>query len=164
MALIGLAFGMGFTFGPLIGAMFVSGDSGPSPMPGYVASGLSAFAFLWALVKLPESLRAGSTPAEHHWLQLSTLKDAIARPSIGMVLATMFMTDVYQGLAGIERGRVKYLRVMEAMNLNWDDTTVNGWNETNWTNFRGERTWVNNGDGEFYGIELTTSFAVTSQH
>jgi len=37
-------------------------------------------------------------------------------------LGTMFMTDVYQGLPGIERGRVKYLRVMEAMNLNWHDT------------------------------------------
>jgi hypothetical protein len=37
-------------------------------------------------------------------------------------LATMFMLDVYQGLPGIERGRVKHLRVMEAMNLNWEDT------------------------------------------
>jgi len=37
-------------------------------------------------------------------------------------LATMFISDVYQGLPGIERGRVKYLRVMEAMNLSWDDT------------------------------------------
>jgi hypothetical protein len=37
-------------------------------------------------------------------------------------LATMFMNDVYQGLPGIERGRVKYVRVMEAMNLNWYDT------------------------------------------
>jgi hypothetical protein len=37
-------------------------------------------------------------------------------------LATMFMNDVYQGLPGIERGRVKYIRVMEAMNLNWYDT------------------------------------------
>jgi hypothetical protein len=37
-------------------------------------------------------------------------------------LATMFLNDVYQGLPGIERGRVKYIRVMEAMNLNWYDT------------------------------------------
>jgi len=37
-------------------------------------------------------------------------------------LATMFMLDVYQGLKGIERGRVKYVRVMEAMNLSWHDT------------------------------------------
>ena len=35
---------------------------------------------------------------------------------------TMFMLDVYQGLTGIERGRVRYVRVMEAMNLSWYDT------------------------------------------
>jgi len=37
-------------------------------------------------------------------------------------LATVFMLDVYRGLTGIERGRVKYVRVMEAMNLSWYDT------------------------------------------
>jgi len=37
-------------------------------------------------------------------------------------LATLFVNDVYQGLPGIERGRVKYIRVMEAMNLGWHDT------------------------------------------
>jgi len=42
-------------------------------------------------------------------------------------LATMFLLDVYQGLEGIERGRVKYVRVMEAMNLNWYDQ----WRATN---------------------------------
>jgi len=37
-------------------------------------------------------------------------------------LATMFMADVYQGSPALDRGRVKYLRVMEAMNLGWHDT------------------------------------------
>ena len=37
-------------------------------------------------------------------------------------LATMFLADVYQGLTGVERGRVKYIRVMDALNLGWDDT------------------------------------------
>jgi len=36
-------------------------------------------------------------------------------------LATMFMLDVYQGLEGIKRGRVKFVRVMEAKNLPWYD-------------------------------------------
>ena len=36
-------------------------------------------------------------------------------------LATLFMLDVYQGLEGIERGRVKFVRVMEAKNLPWPD-------------------------------------------
>ena len=36
-------------------------------------------------------------------------------------LASLFMLDVYQGLPSIERGRVKYVRVMEAMNLEWHE-------------------------------------------
>ncbi len=38
-------------------------------------------------------------------------------------LATVFMQDVYKGMTGIERGRVKYLRVMEAIGINWNE----GW-------------------------------------
>ena len=34
--------------------------------------------------------------------------------------ATLFMLDVYQGLTGIERGRVKYLRVAEDLAKPWD--------------------------------------------
>jgi len=37
--------------------------------------------------------------------------------------ARLFMQDVYQGMRGIERGRVKYLRIMEAIGTSWDD----GW-------------------------------------
>ena len=40
--------------------------------------------------------------------------------------ATLFMQDVYEGMAGIERGRVKYVRVMEAIGLSWDDTYRSG--------------------------------------
>ena len=34
---------------------------------------------------------------------------------------TMFMQDVYEGMTGIERGRVKYLRVMAAMPWGWGE-------------------------------------------
>jgi len=34
--------------------------------------------------------------------------------------ATLFMQDVYEGMDGIERGRVKYVRVMEAIGISWD--------------------------------------------
>jgi len=46
-----------------------------------------------------------------------------ARESIARGLATIFMQDVQQGMTGISRGRVKYLRVMEAIGTSWDD----GW-------------------------------------
>jgi len=40
--------------------------------------------------------------------------------------ATLFMQDVYQGMTGIERGRVKYVRVMEVMPTTWDQGTGTG--------------------------------------
>jgi len=33
---------------------------------------------------------------------------------------TLFMQNVYRGMAGIERGRVKHLRIMEALAMPWD--------------------------------------------
>lgn len=94
MALIGAAFGIGFTFGPLIGAAFVSNETGDSlsPAPGYAAAVLSGLALLSAIFMLPESLKANSTPAHQHWLDFSSLRDAFSRPSIGMILGTMFLT------------------------------------------------------------------------
>lgn len=95
MALIGAAFGIGFTFGPLLGAAFVSADveGPPSPAPGYVAGALSAIALLSAIFVLPESLRPGATTAMRHgWLSLSQLAAAVARPKLGLILFAMFVT------------------------------------------------------------------------
>ena len=62
MALIGAAFALGFTVGPLIGAaaLLVGTTGDVSPWPGYFAAGLSGTALLLALWLLPES----KTPAE----------------------------------------------------------------------------------------------------
>lgn len=94
MALIGAAFGIGFTFGPLLGAAFVSNDpqAGPSPAAGYVASGLSGIAFLMAIFVLPESLNPDSKPSAHNWLGFQSLRTALARPAVGLLLFTIFLT------------------------------------------------------------------------
>jgi len=39
----------------------------------------------------------------------------------GGKVATLFMQDVYEGMAGIERGRVKYVRVTEVLPTTWDE-------------------------------------------
>lgn len=149
MALIGAAFGIGFTFGPLIGAGFVSADPvlnlsnkqfailqeqtgedstdtdslvaqlqeiapltdadeqqlrivledpelevnpAPSPAPGYVASLLSAFALLFAIFKLPESLTAESKTAAHQWINAGQLTRLLGTKEIGVILTGIFIS------------------------------------------------------------------------
>ncbi|HUQ70902.1 MAG TPA: MFS transporter [Planctomycetaceae bacterium] len=97
MALIGAAFGIGFTFGPILGAQFVPAtiESAPSPAPGYVAAVLSAAAFLAALFLLPESLKPGST-ARHgrKWFDRAAMQIALGKPYVGWVLLSVFLTTL----------------------------------------------------------------------
>jgi DHA1 family tetracycline resistance protein-like MFS transporter len=92
MALIGAAFGLGFTFGPLFGFLAVpSGQGDPGPGPGYAAAGLSAIALALAYFKLPESLRPGSQAQRPHWFDTKTLRQSLATPAVGLMLATIFI-------------------------------------------------------------------------
>ena len=100
MAIIGAAFGFGFTFGPLIGAIFASSEPGTesSGGPGYVAAVLSGIAAVTAFFVLPESLKKSEDHVEpgdgerRDWIDLSALKAAISIKAIGFVLLTMFFT------------------------------------------------------------------------
>jgi MFS family permease len=93
MALIGMAFGMGFTFGPLLGFLAVpDANAEPGPWPGYCAAILSAIALAMAIFMLPESRNAGSQPASGGGvLQLNKIRIAIAAPSVGLILLAMFI-------------------------------------------------------------------------
>lgn len=92
MALIGMAFGLGFTLGPLLGYLAVpSGTGDPGPGPGYAAAGLSTFALLLALFRLPES-RIWSMPTESNaHPQNSKYWQVLGIPSIGLLLGTLFL-------------------------------------------------------------------------
>lgn len=95
MALIGAAFGLGFTFGPLLGAgaLYFSESSsesvGTSPWPGFLAGLLSAVALGLAVFMLPES-RSSDSRRERHGI--SGWRDAIATPSLSALLATSFIS------------------------------------------------------------------------
>lgn len=94
MALIGAAFGLGFTLGPLIGAaaIFISHDVGVSPSPGYAAAGLSFLALIFAIFKLPESVDWQKGPEEHRHFNLRSLVDAVSVPSILILLVVIFFS------------------------------------------------------------------------
>lgn len=92
MALIGAAFGLGFTFGPLLAyAALIPGKAELSSWPGHVASLLSGSAFLFAFFKLPESLKPGSEAAEHKLIDVSALLTALRFPTVGALLFTWFV-------------------------------------------------------------------------
>jgi DHA1 family tetracycline resistance protein-like MFS transporter len=93
MALIGAAFALGFTLGPMLGAtaLLAGGDIALSPWPGYVASGLSGSALLLACFLLPESLRPGSGAMYHTLFSLTALRTALVIPSVGLLILTSFI-------------------------------------------------------------------------
>ena len=92
MALIGVAFGLGFTFGPLVAFLAVpTGRGDPGPWPGYVAAILSAVALLLAIFKLPESKTPDSETSARRILDWGAFREALATPSIGLLLMGIFV-------------------------------------------------------------------------
>jgi len=92
MALIGMAFGLGFTLGPLVGYFAVAGEDQPlSPAPGFAAAILSAIALAMAVFLLPESLRKGSKKAGRKIVDTAGFRAAWAIPSVMMILLALFI-------------------------------------------------------------------------
>jgi MFS family permease len=89
MALIGAAFGIGFTFGPLLG--FAALFSPWKGAPGYAAASLSLVALVLAWLLLPETRRPDSTPQTRRWLDWSGMQDALRTPTVGVLVLTFFL-------------------------------------------------------------------------
>jgi len=83
MALIGAAFGIGFTFGPIVG--WVTHDYLGPMWPGFAAALFSAFALLLAWRKLPEPERhAPRRPARV--FDFTAWRHAFGRPIVALVI------------------------------------------------------------------------------
>jgi MFS family permease len=93
MALIGAAFGLGFTFGPIFAwlAIDLEASQGLGAGPGYAASALSSIALLLAWFLLRESLRYGQPHAARKWFDFQSLTEACRMPSVGLLLLTSFV-------------------------------------------------------------------------
>src|SRR5690606_20817518 len=94
MALIGMAFGFGFTFGPLLGSLAVGAEvDRPGPWPGYVAASLSGIALLLAFWLLPEPPSRTSAETEHRrGLAWTAWREALRTPTVPMLLAITFFS------------------------------------------------------------------------
>ncbi len=90
MGLIGAAFGLGFVFGPLIGALL---SKYGYHVAGYGSAGFSFLAFIFALFMLPESnkeLTSGSK-FEVRLFDLKYTKKVISDSRIGFLIILFFM-------------------------------------------------------------------------
>jgi MFS family permease len=106
MGIIGIAFGLGFIFGPFIGGELsrfpVLGREGF--LPAFVAAGLAGVNFLLALRTLPESLppeRRGKQVRRAVPLDLAAIRTAVAVPGIGAAVAVNFAMVLW--FAGMEQ-------------------------------------------------------------
>jgi DHA1 family tetracycline resistance protein-like MFS transporter len=101
MALIGAAFGVGFTFGPILGAISPAGADQAGNLnsfPMFLASGLSLLALSVALFKLPESLRPGTQQAARRtWLNITAIREAMRVPTVGPLLIMFFVATLAFG-------------------------------------------------------------------
>ena len=101
MALIGAAFGIGFTFGPVLGGLvtryekvILGKEYALNTMPGFVAAALSLIAWLICLIKLEESHKPGAASAgtgHRQLINIKALREAIANPALGPLLLIFFL-------------------------------------------------------------------------
>jgi MFS family permease len=110
MALIGAAFGIGFTVGPVLGGLtWGLGESlragGHLPgtlaraLPGLAAALLCLASFLWTLRSVPEPERHGT--AARRLLDLQALRDSASLPGVplllGLLLLSVFAFSQFEG-------------------------------------------------------------------
>ncbi len=89
MGLLGAAIGLGFVFGPGLGAGLSHLGFGAAA---FVAAGIAAANSLFGLFALVESRPAGRTPSERVWPTPARLAAALARPALGRILGATFLT------------------------------------------------------------------------
>lgn len=97
MAMIGAAFGIGFTFGPLIGSAV---DENAPEWIGYLAAGLSLLALVLGLILLPETRVPGVPGRERRLLDVGTMRRVLANPLLGPVVVVFFLASL--GFGGFE--------------------------------------------------------------
>ncbi len=101
MALIGAAFGIGFTFGPLVGFASLLWFPNHHGAIGYSAAGLSLIALLLGIVLLPETRHfEEAPPLLRRWLDWHAAREVLSRPALAPVVLVFFLATF--GFGGFE--------------------------------------------------------------
>lgn len=95
MALIGMAFGIGFTFGPLVAVASLYFFPQHKGVVGYFAAGLSLIALILGVVLLPETRRfSEAPPLTRKWFDWNAVRFALRDPAVGPVVWVFFLTTL----------------------------------------------------------------------
>ena len=88
MGLVGMAFGLGFIFGPALGGLGLK--FGNVTTPGWIAAALCAVNFVFAYARLPESWQPGAAAAAQRprWAQV---RHTLERPGIALLVLVFFL-------------------------------------------------------------------------
>ena len=112
MGLIGMAFGLGFVLGPLLGGVLVSlpiAEDWRLRLPFLVAAGFSTLAWILVLSRLPESRPLGARNRESaRVLSRRGLVDTMTLPGIGQLMLLGFLSVL--AFAALEGTLSLYLR------------------------------------------------------
>jgi MFS family permease len=118
MALIGAAFGIGFTFGPLIGYGAIRWFRDILGATGYVAAALSLVALLIAVARMPETRQFGQAPpVKRKWFDWQGLQTVLRSPTVGTLVLVFFLATF--GFGGFEATLA--LLTQDLLNFGEDD-------------------------------------------
>jgi len=122
MGLIGMAFGLGFVLGPLVGGLLLSlplADDWRLRLPFLVAAGFSTIAWVLVLFRLPESRTRGEPPrAAARAASWRGIVDTMSIPGIGRLILIGFLAVF--AFAAFEGTFALYLR----RRMQWDARTA----------------------------------------
>lgn len=94
MAIIGVAFGIGFTFGPLIAGLGLTVLPDTPEFAGYAAAFLSLIAWLLAIARMPETRRDDALSTRRGWIDLRGLFSTLRTPTVGLLVLTFFLATI----------------------------------------------------------------------
>jgi MFS transporter, DHA1 family, tetracycline resistance protein len=112
MGLIGMAFGMGFVLGPLLGGLMLRlpvAEEWRLRLPFLVAAGFSTLAWVLVLTRLPEpSPREGAVRKEARVVNWRGIVDTVSLPGVGLLVLVGFLGVL--GFATFEGTFALYLK------------------------------------------------------
>lgn len=91
MALIGAAFGLGFTVGPALGAALVLLAPDWPGAPGFTAALISAVALTLGVRSLPETRPAAGATGRHRVFDPAAVAEVLRTPAIGALVLAFFL-------------------------------------------------------------------------